>query len=178
MKKSIIIVVFSVVAVFSFFGQSMAATTIGFDGSEELPLTTDGYWVFSPLDAPEDVIMEEGYLHVGCWVGIERLDGGAFTLKSFTSMSPDGEIEVWADTKRGVFSVGTNSFQPAVPPPGWDMEESMFFLSFWATGDIDNVELASKTLIPKPLPTPVPSAFWLLSAGLGGIAACRRRRKK
>lgn len=182
MKKLVVVAV--IMAFFAVFCPAVVmAYVITFDDAAGLlPYEAGEYVVYSPLDAPEDRIVYdpatgEGYLEAGFWVGIERIDGGAFVLGGFDGRSPSGIMEVWTEEHQASFAVGTDSFQPAVAPSeDWDPNESFFSLSFWA-GDIDNLELASKTLIPKPTPSvPIPGAVWLLGAGLSGIAAYRRKR--
>ncbi|MCK9378731.1 MAG: VPLPA-CTERM sorting domain-containing protein [Candidatus Moranbacteria bacterium] len=186
--KRVIVGLGCLLAVVFFAGQAVASTVIDFnDGSLELPMVVDGYLILSPLDAPEDRIVYdpatgEGYLEAGFWVGVERLDGNAFVLGGFDGRSPSGTIAVWTEEHQVAFAVGTDSFQPAVAPTeGWDPNESFFSLSFWA-GDVDNLELREKILIPKPpidrtSAVPLPGAVWLLGAGISVLLATNRRRK-
>lgn len=176
--KKLVVVLAGAVFFMAFCQSAVMAYVITFDAAVGLPYEDGEYIVYSPFGEPGDTI-NEGYLVIDSWVVVERIDGAPFRMVGFEGRSSTGEVSLFSDESGGTFDflVGTDSFQSAIPPAEWDVNESFTFLSFWGIGEVDNLELASKTLIPKPTPSvPIPGAVWLLGAGISGIAAYRRKR--
>jgi hypothetical protein len=175
MKK--IMAVIMLLLGFFICGQVSASSVIDFEGENLRMPYISGEYVLYSFPGIEVESIGEGYLSMGFCVTIERLDGEAFRILGFDGRSLIGEIVVTNESRSGSFTIGTDTFQSAIPSIGWDMNESSSFFSFLGVADIDNIELAEKVLIPKPDPVPLPGAIWMMGAGLSGIAAYRRRRR-
>lgn len=129
---------------------TLGVYALGIQSNDSDPMTTDGL---------EDALDFEGDLVAGFFEGVDQGSSG----QGLISASLDPALFLNALDGSATFTILLNSFQGTSSPAGEPAAFDYFTLT------IDG-ELATSAAVPLPAAAP------LLLAGLGGLAALRRRR--